>query len=207
MSMTFYYSPMSTASVTALVLEELELPCERVKLDLRAGDTRKPEFLQLNPNGKVPVFVHDGTALWESTAITMYLGETFGVQKNLYPAPGPKRGEAMKWIAWSGVTLVDAVYQWTRNTMSWTPADHHNEKAGEAGRLAMLDCLRIVNEALKGKNFFLGSDYSLVDTHVCSLMDWLGHMKVDFSPYPELQAWLKRCQARPAYQRQLKNDN
>jgi glutathione S-transferase len=66
MSLTFYYSPNSTASITELVLEELGVQCERVKLDLRAGDTKKPDFLKLNPNGKVPLIVHDGVSIFES---------------------------------------------------------------------------------------------------------------------------------------------
>ncbi|KAI9880154.1 MAG: hypothetical protein M1823_006761, partial [Watsoniomyces obsoletus] len=91
---------MSTASITQGVLAELDIECERVKLDIEAGDTRKPDFLKVNPNGRVPAIVHDGTPIWESAAITMYLGELFGVDAELYPAPGPKRGEAMKWIVW-----------------------------------------------------------------------------------------------------------
>ena len=77
--------------------------------DFKAGDTKKPEFLKLNPNGKVPVIVHDGTSIWESAAITMYLGEVFGVDAKLYPAPGPKRGAAMKWIVWGNVSLGEAM--------------------------------------------------------------------------------------------------
>ena len=102
MSLTFYYSPMSTAAITELVLAELDVPYEKVEIDLKKGETRKPEFLRLNPNGKVPLVVHDGIPIWESAAITMYLGEAFGVDRGLYPEPGTKRGEAMKWIALVG---------------------------------------------------------------------------------------------------------
>jgi glutathione S-transferase len=108
MSLTFYYAPMSTAEVTAAVLAELGVPCERVRLDIDAGDTRKPDFLAINPNGRVPAIVHDGTPIWESAAITMYLGELFGVEAGLYPAPGPRRGEALRWIVWGNVTLAEA---------------------------------------------------------------------------------------------------
>ena len=87
MSLIFYYAPMSTATITELVLEELGVPCEKVKLDFQKGDTKKPDFLKLNPNGKVPLLVHDGTTIWESVAITMYLGEMFGVAKRI-PRPG-----------------------------------------------------------------------------------------------------------------------
>jgi glutathione S-transferase len=198
MSLIFYYAPMSTASITELVLEELGVPVEKVKLDIQKGDTKKPEFLKLNPNGKVPLLVHDGSVIFESSAITMYLGETFGVEKKLYPAPGPKRGEAMKWIAWANVTLGDAVGRWTRNTMDWVPAEQHNAEAAEVAKKDMANCLRIVDEALEGKQFLVG-DYTLADTHLNSLMDWLRYMKIDFSPYTRIKAWGERCSARPAY--------
>jgi glutathione S-transferase len=207
MSMTFYYAPMSTASITDLVLEELGVPVEKVKFDLKKGDHKKPEYLKLNPNAKVPLLVHDGTPIWESAALTMYLGELFGVEKKLYPAAGPKRGEAMKWIVWTNVTLGDAVGRWARNTMEWVPAEQHNAKAAEAAKKEMDDCLKILNQALEGKQYLLGADYTLADAHTNSFVDWLRHMKVDFTPHAHLNAWSKRCSARPAYAKVTAEDS
>lgn len=198
MSLVLYYSPMSTATISSLVLAELGVPHESVKLDIRAGDTKKPDYLKLNPNGKVPLLVHEGVTIFESAAITMYLGETFGVDRNLYPAPGPKRGEAMKWIVWTNVTLGDAVGRWTRNTMQWVPAEQQNAKAGEAGLEDVHDHLRTLDHALEGRQFLVG-EYTLADTHLSSFVDWLRHMKVDMSAYKNVQAWGERCAARPAY--------
>lgn len=200
MSLVFYRAPMSTATITEVVLAELDVPHEAVTLDLRGGGTKDEKFRKINPNGKVPTIVHDGTAIFESAAITIYLGETFGVEKGLWPAPGPKRGEAMKWVVWTNVTAGDAVYQWSRNTMEWLPAEQRNAKAGEAGLAAMHECLRILDEALEGKEYLCG-DYSLADAHVNSFIDWLRHMKVDMAKYSRLEAWSKRCCARPAYGR------
>ena len=205
MSLTFYFSPMSTASITTLVLEELGVPCERIKLDIRAGDTKKAEFLKVNPNGRVPTLVHDGTVIWESSAITMYLGETFGVEKKLYPPPGPERGEAMKWIAWTNVTLGEAVNRWTRNAMDWVPAEQRNALAGEAAMKDVQNCLRIIDEALDHKSFLVGS-YTLADTHLNAFIDWLRHMKVDMAAYGRLNAWGERCRARPAYATAMKRE-
>ncbi len=199
MSLTFYYAPMSTATLTELVLAELDVPCERVKLDIRAGDTKKPEFIKLNPNAKVPLIVHDGVAIFESAAITMYLGETFGEAKGLYPAAGPQRGEAMKWIVWTNVTVGDAVYRFARNTMDWVPAEQHNAKAAEVAQADIASCLAILDGALEGREFLVGSSYTLADAHVNSFTDWLRSMKIDFSPYARLNAWAARCSARPAY--------
>jgi glutathione S-transferase len=202
MSLTFYYAPMSTAGITDLVLEELGVPCERVKVDIRAGGTHTPEFLRLNPNGKVPLIVHDGTPVWESAAITMYLGEVFGVERDLYPPAGPQRGDAMKWIVWTNVTCGDAVSRFMRNTSEWTPAEQHNAKAAEAAKADISNCLRILDEALTGRKFLIGT-YTLADTHLNSLIDWLRHMRIDLSPFAHLNAWSERCKARPAYARAM----
>jgi glutathione S-transferase len=198
MTLTFYYSPMSTASITELMIEELGVPCEKVRVHFDKGDTKQPAFLALNPNGKVPLIVHDGTPIWESVAITMYLGELFGVDRQLYPAPGPARGVAMKWLVWCGVTLGDAVSRWTRNTLEWTPAEQHNAAAAAAALKEIAGCLRILDTALADRPFLVGDAYTLADGHLNSFLDWLRHMKVDFAGLDHLAAWSARCATRPA---------
>jgi glutathione S-transferase len=202
MALKFYYAPLSTASITALVLEELGVECEIVKVDIAKGDTKKPEFLKVNPNGRVPVLIHDGTVVWESAAITMYLGEMFGVEKKLYPEPGPKRAEAMKWIVWTNVTLGESVNRFTRNVMDFAPDKAHRKAAGDSAKAEIANCLRILDDALDGKQYLVG-EYTLADTHLNALLDWLRHMKIDFSPYARLNDWSKRCSSRSAYQRAM----
>jgi glutathione S-transferase len=201
MSLTFYRAPMSTATITDLVLAELGIPHETVTLDIQKGDTKKPEFLKVNPNGKVPVIVHDGTVIFESAAITIHLGETFGVEKNVWPSDRLKRGEAIKWVVWSNVSLGDAVGRWMRNTMDWVPAEQRNAKAGEAGQKDMRDLLGILDASLDGRDYLTGSQFTLADAHVNSFLDWLRFSKVDFTPFARLEAWSKRCSARPGYQK------
>jgi glutathione S-transferase len=205
MSLIFYFAPHSTASVTNLVLEELGTPHERVKLDIKNGDTRKPEFLKINPNGCVPTIVHDGVAVWESVAITIYLGETFGEKAKLWPAAGPKRGEAMKWLVWTHVTLGEAVYRWARNTM-WSPEEEKNANAATAASKDIARHLRVLDDALR-ERAFLTSEYTLADAHVNSFVDWLRHMKIDMAGLERLGAWSKRCSERPAYARAMEREN
>ena len=204
MSLTFFYAPHSTASITTLILEELGTPCERVKLDFAKGDTKKPDFLQLNPNGRVPTLVHDGVSIWESAAITVYLGETFGEKARLWPAAGPKRGEAMKWVVWTNVSLGEPVYRWARNTQ-WAPEDQRNAKAAEAAGADIQAQLRILDGALSDRQFLAG-EYTLADAHVNSFVDWLRHMKIDVTGLDHLAAWSKRCSERPAYARANERD-
>ncbi len=209
MSLIFYYVPMSTSSITEAVLAELGTPCERVKLDISAGDTRKPDFLKVNPNGRVPTIVHEGMPIWESSAITMYLGEVFGVESKLYPEPGPKRGEAMKWIVWSNITLAEAGGRLSAslptssegavqpNSLDWVPPDQRNAIAVEKAKADLAVCLRILDGGLEEKLFLLG-DYSLADTHLQGFVSWIGSMEVDLAPFPNVMGWLQRCSERPA---------
>lgn len=199
MSLIFYFAPMSTATLTQIVIEELGVPCDRKQLDLKAGDAKKPEFVKINPNAKVPTIVHDGVAIWESAAITMYLGETFGVDKGLYPAPGPRRGEAMKWITWTNVSLGEAVYRRGHNG-EWAAPEDKNPRALETANRDIAQLLGILDQALAGKQFLLG-EFTLADAHVNSFCDWLRHSKVDFAAFANVNAWATRCAARPAYQR------
>jgi glutathione S-transferase len=216
MSLTFYFTPYSTASVTQAVLAELGTPCERIELSIGAGGTRTPEFLRVNPNGRVPTIVHDGTAIWESSAITLYLGEMFGVEKGLYPAPGPKRGEAMKWIIWANMVLAEAGGRLSaqmdgdgatqEESPDWLPAELRSEAAALRARADITANLDILERTLDGKDFLLGN-YSLVDTHMQGFAGWLAMLGTDYSGYPGIAAWLGRCAARPALAALMTDNN
>jgi glutathione S-transferase len=209
MSLIFYYVPMSTSSITEAVLAELGIDCDRVKLSITDGDTRQPDFLKINPNGRVPAIVHDGTAIWESSAITMYLGEVFGVEAKLYPALSPERGEAMKWIVWGNMALAEAAGRLSAllpsdsdggvvpNSQDWIAPEQRSEIALAKAQADLVGCLGILNHALAGKSFLLG-DYSLVDTHLQGFVGWIGSMEVSLQPFPNVMGWLERCGKRPA---------
>ncbi|NUP06598.1 MAG: glutathione S-transferase family protein [Polyangiaceae bacterium] len=198
MSLVFYYAPMSSASPTHWVLEELGVPYEKVKIDLQSGEQKQPAFLKINPNGKVPVLVHDGTVIFESVAIAIHLGETFGVERGLFPAPGMSRAEAIKWLVWCNVSLGEAVSRLFHNTSDRIPAELRNAKAGEVAKTDIERNLRILEEALAGKSYLLGDSFSIVDAHVSAWTTYLGFFGFDLQPYPAISAWAARCSARPA---------
>ena len=106
MSITFYYAPATSATRVHWALEELGISYQKVRLDLAKGEQKSPEFLELNPNGKVPALVDDGTPMFESLAIIIHLGEKYGVAKSLWPAPGSAQSaEALMWAVWGTVTV------------------------------------------------------------------------------------------------------
>ena len=198
MSLVFYYSPMSTAVVTHWILEELGVPHEKVKIDFKT-DTKKPEFLKINPNGTVPAIVHDGTPVFESAAISIYLGETFGVEKGLFPAAGPERGKAMGWIVWANVTFGGAVSRHQFASSERIPAEQRNEKAAEAARADVERLFKLLDGALEGKQWILGDSFSIVDAHVAAFVSYSTFIGFDTKPHANLEAWRARATSRPGY--------
>lgn len=186
MSLVFYYAPWSSASTCLWALEELGIPHERVKLDLKAKDTQKPAFLALNPNGKVPLLVHDGVPIFESIAILAHLGETFGVEKKLFPAPGLDRAKAFQWLAWANVSIGAAAGRYLCNS-----SDDAKEETMKL--FGMLD------DALANKTWLVGDSFTLADLHLAGLVGWLSTVAFDLKSLANIQAWSARCQARPAF--------
>ncbi len=201
MSLIFYYSPMSTASTVHWTIEELGVPYEAVKVNLQDPKEKVEKLGKVNPNLKVPVLVHDGVAIFESAAIQMYLGETFGVEKGLYPAPGPKRGEAMKWIVWCNVTLGEALARLLRNSSERFPKDQHNAKQAEGAKADLARLLGIAEDAIADRPFLLGDSIGVADFHLASSMHYATFCGVDLSPYPKLAAWTTSCTSRPIYRK------
>ncbi|KAI8822458.1 glutathione S-transferase [Fimicolochytrium jonesii] len=189
MSLEFYHAPYSTADITKAVLTALQTPHKLHTLSFATKDTRKPEFLALNPNGQVPVIVHDNVPIFESAAITLYLGETFGVEKGLYPPPGPQRGEAMKWVIWSNVNFSRPLYV----LMSAKGGGAFSKEEIDAANETLNNLLGTLTKGLEGKGFLLGS-WSVVDIHVGSMMGYGTLVGMDTTEFPAVQAYVKRCE-------------
>lgn len=201
MAIKFYYSPRSNATRIKWTLEELGVPYETVQVDIRAGDQKKPEFLKLNPNGKVPTIELDGTPVFESVAIQIALGERYGVAKGLWPAAGtPEQLEAVTWLVWGQVTMAAAMFRHMMNTNDWFPAEARNEKQAESALAELHGCLRILDERLAEREYVTGSHFTLTDLDLASVLGWgLQVCKVDTTTaYPKLTAWQARIAKRPA---------
>ena len=204
MGIKFYWAPYSTAGVTVAVLAELEHGgkplAERVKVDFSKKETRTPEFLaNVNPNGLVPALVVDGTAIWESAAITIYLGETYGVGKGVFPESGVKRGEALKWIVWTNVSLATHAGRLGESIHCDDKEDAVKKANGDAAKKGLDHALGVLDGALADREYLTG-EYSLADTHIWSLMSWLTMLKVDVDKFANVKAWRERVGSRPGLQ-------
>jgi glutathione S-transferase len=201
MSMTFYYKPMSSATRVHWVLEELGVPYEKVKMNLD-GDQKKPEYLKLNPNGKIPLLVIDGHPIFESLAQILYLAEAHGEAKGLFPKLGIERAEAFKWMTWVSVSVHDAIVRVILNG-DRVPEEERNPKARERAVNELGGYVAILDQHLAGKSFVMGEAFSLVDCTTAGIVPMLTRFGVDTSTYKNVQAWTGRCMSRPALARAM----
>lgn len=199
MSLTFFYSPHSTAVATSWVLEELGIPYEKVRVDLMKRDQDKPEFRALNPNGKVPVIVHDGTPIFESAAIAIYLGELYGDKNRVYPEPGPRRGEAMKWIVWTNVSLAHSIAIYTETQGDRVPREQHNDKIASLAKEEGERLLGILDAHLANRAWLVGDQFTIADAHLASFVGYAGMVGFDIKRFKNVDAWLARGMKRPAH--------
>lgn len=198
MSLVFYWHPMSSATPIACALAELAVPHERVKIDIRAGEQRTPEYLAINPNGKVPCLVVDGTPLFEALAIHLWLGEHFGVAKGLWPHDGtPARLEAMSWCTWAYVTYGAVIGRVWLATSDDALRDADHAAAAIRTATALLDLLQA---RLSQQPWMLGEAYSLVDLVVGQVVGYGTYLGAAVEAHPAVAAWLQQVQARPAMQ-------
>lgn len=198
MSLVFYWHPMSSATPIACALAELAVPHERVGIDIRAGEQRTADYLAINPNGKVPCLVVDGTPLFEGLAIHLWLGEHFGVAKGLWPHDGtPARLEAMSWCTWAYVTYGAVIGRvWLATTDDGLRSADH----AAAGIRAANGLLDLLEARLSQQSWMLGDAYSLVDLVVGQVVGYGTYLGAAVDAHPAVAAWLQQVQARPAMQ-------
>lgn len=199
MSIVLYWHPMSSATPIASALVELGIPHERITLDLKAGDQRRPEFLALNPHGKVPTMVVDGNPMFETLAIHFWLAGQYGVERGLWPEEGSaERMQAMSWSTWAYVSygaVLGRLHVATQGEEALRSEVH-----AAAARSGLDQLLALLDARLAAQPWMMGAGYSLVDLIVGSVIGYSVYVGAPVASHPHVQAWLARVQARPAMQ-------
>jgi glutathione S-transferase len=199
MAIVFYAAPFSSALPVACALNELAVPHERITIDLASNALKKPEFLALNPNGKVPTLVVDGTPMFETLAIVQWLGDRYGVAKGLWPAfDDPARLTALSWTAWCYVTCGAHVLRFNHAASERSPAELRHAATAEDSRKQLLELFRLIDARLAKQPHMLGKDYSLVDSLLSNMVRYTSLIGIQTTGLDHLASWLERCQSRPA---------
>ncbi len=199
--MKLYYGPGACSMGIHILLEEIGKPYEAERLDLHAGDTRKPPFSELNPKGKVPTLQRDdGSVVTEFPVIAHYLAET-------NPEAGllPRDKEAMLRAAEAMDYCVATIHMQGFGRMfrpsAFAPSESDHEKVKAQGKEMIEKGFRIMAEQLGGKDW-IGGTFSVAD---CALfyVEYWGAKRVGMSLPPPLAAHLDRMLARPAVKRMI----
>jgi len=192
---TVYGISQSRAFRPLWMLEELGLEYELRPVDFATGDTRTPDHLALNPNGHIPVLVDDGTVLWESMAINLYLADKYDGGLALQSVED--RGHALKWSFWVMTEVELSAVELLFNALV-LPEPQRDHAAAAAATERLAAPFAVLNDALEGRDYLVADHFSVADLNVASVVGWCALSRYDFSSMPNIERWLEASMARPA---------
>jgi glutathione S-transferase len=188
-----YGSPQSRAFRTLWMLDELGLDYQNIAVDTHAGDNRRPEFLALNPNGRVPTLVDGDLVVWESMAINLYLARRY--DRGLAPRDEGEETKALQWSFWVVNEVEEALLVYGRNTL-FLPGEARDAAAAEAAATQLNKALGVLEAELAERDHLLGDRFSVVDLNLASVLFWASLVEFDISDFPGVGCWLDACLVR-----------
>jgi glutathione S-transferase len=192
-TITFYHNPMSRGRIAHWMLEEVGAPYETKMLSFEKREHKSPEYLAINPMGKIPAIVHRGVVVTEAAAICAYLADAFP-QAGLAPSPSdPARGTYFRWLFFGAGCLEPAVVDrlFTRPQV---------DRPGTLGYGSYEDTLNALEGAITPGPFILGDRFSAADVYVGAEIFW-GLLVKALEPRPAFLEYTERLSARPAFKR------
>jgi glutathione S-transferase len=189
------YGIARTRAYRALwVAMELGLDFEHLPIEIGDAGARSPEFLAINPNGRLPVIVDDGFVLFESLAITRYLAKKHSLG-NLYPATLEGEARAWQWSFWAIAEVDRGVNIWSLHAVRLPPRERDTALRDEALKVIAAP-FKVLDAALAKTPYLLGDDFTVADLNVAAVISRA--IDMDLSATPRIGDWLKRCLERPA---------
>jgi glutathione S-transferase len=181
--------------------DELVLPYERIDAGLHFGRNTEPEYLAMNPTGRVPTLVDGDFVLWESNSILRYLVMEYAPASPLYPSEPKQRASIDRWLDWSLSTLQPA-----ERPVFWsivrTPAAERDEAKLAADIAAVTQLWKLVDTHLQGRFFLEGEKCTLADIVIGSYAKrWFGLDGVERPPLPNLERWYSRLATRTGFKK------
>lgn len=196
--LAFYFNGSPNPSKVALFLEESGIPYEPKPVDTRKGEQFAPDIVALNPNGKVPIIVDDGTIVFDSNAILLYLAEKTGLfLPEGADRPGPLRAELLSWLMFvaSGIGPFSGQAVHFKHFAPEKVPYAHNRYQFEARRH-----FEVVDAHLAKRDYMVGADYSIVDMALWGWARMIPFILGDdaWSTLPNVKRLHDEIMARPA---------
>jgi glutathione S-transferase len=189
--MKLYYSPGTCSLAPDIVMHELALKFDMVKVDLQSKQTNEGDYRQVNPKGYVPAIQLDsGEVLTEVAVMLQYLSDQ-NPQKNLFPRFGSmERYHAMEWLNFVATELHKGIGTLFNPALTDDAKKALTEKLG--GRFKVFDA------HVQKSEWILGSQFSIVDAYAFTVLRWTHYVKIDLSAYKGILGFMERVQNRPA---------
>lgn len=199
--LTLYYSPGTCSLTQHIALEEAGAAFDGKPISLKKGDQQKPEFLALNPKGKVPLLLIDGKPLTENVAIAHYLAKTFPEAKLLPSGSAEAEAQAISMLSWCSSGLHAGMSPlFGPQRVCDLPDSEVSVKRLAAANTAKNFAL--VEKILTGQDWALG-DWSIVDAYFFVFWRWANFHKLALDAYPNYAKHFARMSDRPAVKRAL----
>ncbi len=190
------YGPAASRAARALwIVHELDIPFEHVPMEMK--ELKSADYLKINPNGKVPTLVEGDFKLFESMAINLYLAAKHN-KDGFLPASLEDQALCHQWSFW-GMTEVEKPLLTVLIDMFMSAPDKRKPDVVADSLKALPKPFGVLNGALQGREYLLGSKFTVADLNLASICSWSRPIKYDFTPFPNVGAWLDRCLSRPAY--------
>lgn len=189
--LTFYTNPMSRGQIIRWMLEEVGQPYEPVILGY-ADSMKAPEYLAINPMGKVPAIKHGDKVVTECAAICAYLADAFP-EAGLAPAPAD-RADYYRWLFYAAGPAEQAIVS---HNLKWTPTDEQQRMVGFGSYEKVVE---VLEDVLSSRPYVAGGKFSAADVYVGSQVDW----GLQFGTLPKsdkLEAYVAPLREREAYKR------
>jgi glutathione S-transferase len=197
--LVFYTNPMSRGRIARWMLEEIGAPYETVLLDYGTG-MKAPDYLAVNPMGKVPAITHDGVTVTENAAICAYLADAFPAA-HLAPTPAsPARAPYYRWLFFTAGPYEAAV---TNRSFGFELPPGRDRAAGYGSFAAVMDTLE---QTLSGTAFIAGERFSAADLYLAAQLNFGLRFKT-IEARPAFVEYVTRHTARPAYRRATEIDD
>lgn len=190
-----YGSIVSRATRNLWMLEELNLDYEHVSLDWAKQENRSPEYLKINPAGKVPTLVDGDAVMSESVGINLYLAQKYG--GGLWPETDSGRALCIQWSFWAVAELEPLAYGRLREFVFKKEAERDQALVADLAERTAPQ-LTLLAQALAGRDTLTGDTFSVADLNVACVMEYLDRSDFDLSPWPVVADWYGRCYGRPA---------
>lgn len=190
-----YYNPQSRAAMARWALEEVGAPYRLQALNWDTQDNRKPEFLAINPMGKIPTIQHRGVVVTETAAIIAYLADAFPMA-GLAPDRGsPERGPYYRWLFFGAGCIEPAMLDAMTKR-----GDPQNKVA--AGYGSYDDVVGVLRSEIAKADYLVGGRFTAADLYISAELGFMGMFGAPgIKGDPVLDAYVARCQARPAFAR------